>query len=290
MDTLLRFGGGNQLYVFTPDHQISYRDNFADLVPRTSRIPGVDGGFNEFGSEAPPKEIGNVQMVMWLYADTPAEMTAKQDAIRAMASYGTKRLYKEMVGGGLVRWCEAYVNNIDMPQHAADLPRKRQRIQINFQVPNPFWFTQGTEAPRWGDGGLWGGGGVWGGTATAHSVSGTDNTFSETPAGNAITIPRITVKCGAGQTASNIRIRRLVNNVTVDEVAYAGTLAANDELIINCRAKSVKLAGADAYDNNFTIRTASWFRLLPLENTIQVLMDNAGDAASVYVRYYEAYT
>jgi len=288
MDTLLRFGSGDELYTFTPDNQISIRDNFANVVPRTTRLPGADGGFDEFGRERAPGEIGNVQMIFWLYASSLPAMTAVLDELRAMTSWGTKRLYKQPMGGGGDRWCEARLNSIDAPQNASDLPGKRQRVQLNFQVASPFWLNQGTEAFSWGDGTPWGDG-IWGGSAAANAVSGTDTSFTVTTSGNAISHPRITIECGGGQTASNIRIRRIVQGETVDEVAYAGTLTAGDELEINCRDLSVTLNGANAYDSDFTFQTASWFRLLPGANTIQVLMDNSGDAADVYFRYYEVF-
>lgn len=290
MDTLTRFGSGAQLYTFTPDNQISLRDNFRNVVPRTTRLPGLSGGFDEYGRLAAPGEIGNVQVVFWLHADSEAEMTTLKNTIGGLASWGVKRLYRQPTDEDQnEQYCEARINSVEYSSNVRDMPNLRLRVTMNFQVANPNWFSRGTETVSWGDGSLWGGGESWGGVATANACAGLQNDFSLTVGGNATTYPRIKIACGAAQTASDVIIRRLENSVVVDEVRYNATLIANDSLIINCRALDIKKNGTDAYSSAFSFQQAGWFRLAAGSNTMRVLMDNSGDACSIYFYYYEAY-
>lgn len=291
MDTLLRFGAGSELYTFDPDKQVSLRDNFRNTVPRTSRLPGLSGGFDEFGSGPAPTEVGNVQVVFWLEAASSAAMETAKRNVNAMASFGKKRLYKQPVDDAQdERYCEARINSIDFTETSRDVPHRRLRVTCNFQVDNPVWLTLGTEAWSWGDGTTWGSGAVWGGNPITEALIGADNTFSVTPGGNAITYPRITFEVPAGKSATNITLQRLVQNVVQDEISYTGTLAAGDSLEINCRAYTVRLNGADAYGAAFDFMTAAWMRLAGgVANTLRVTMANAADEVTVKLRYFEAY-
>ena len=290
MDILTRFGAGAQLYEFGQANQISLRDNFRNVVPKTTRLPGVSGGFDEYGALPAPGEIGNVQVVFWVHAENVAEMTTLKDALGQLASWGVKRLYKQPVDTEQgQRYCEARINSIDYTDSVRDMPHLRQRVTMNFQVANPVWLEQGTETASWGDGTLWGSGAVWGGTAAANACTGTSTDFTLTTAGNATTYPRIKIVCGAGQTATNVRVQRLDNGAVVDEIQYDDTLIANDSLVVNCRALSIRLNGANAYGAAFDYQRAGWMRLEAGENAIRVLMDNPGDACSVYFYYFEAY-
>lgn len=298
MDTLIRFGAGAQLYTFNQSNLISLRDNFRDLVQQASRLPGLSGGVNEYGIGPSPRAIGNVQAVLWLLADEslpPDEQGKQIQALKSdlatMSSYGVKRLYKQSSDATEdERYCEASISSISYTETSAEQPHARLRVQVNWQVTNPRWYSQGTEAPAWGDGTNWGGGLAWGGTAPTYNISGTSTNITITPQGNAETFPRLILQCGAAQTAQNIRIQRIVNGTVVDQVRYAGTLGNNDRLVINTRANSVTKNGISHYTSDFTYNNAGWFRLLPGANTIKVLMDNAGDACDLEFRYYEAYT
>lgn len=291
MDSLLRFGAGSELYMFDPTKQISLRDNFRDVVTRTSRLPGLPGGFDEYGSGPAPTEIGNVQVVLWLEADTVQALEAMRRSVNAMAALGVKRLYKQpMDTTQAERYCEARVNSIDYTEAAKDSPHRRLRVQVNYQAANPVWLTLGTESWAWGDGTTWGGGALWGGNPIVHSAIGTDNTYSLTPGGNTITYPRITIEVPAGKSATDIRIQRRRGGVVLDEVRYSGALSGGDTLEINCRAYSLRLNGASWYGAAFTYQTAAWMRLVGgTSNEVRVLMGGAADEATIKWRYYEAY-
>lgn len=291
MDSLLRFGAGSELYTFDTTKQISLRDNFRDVVTRTSRLPGLPGGFDEYGSGPAPTEIGNVQAVFWLEADTLQAMESAKRSVNAMAAFGLKRLYKQPLDTTQdERYCEARISSIDYTESAKDVPHRRLRVQVNFQVANPVWLTLGTESWAWGDGTAWGSGALWGGSPVSHAAVGADNTFSLTPGGNTITYPRITIEIPAAKSATNIRVQRRRQGAVLDEVRYSGTLSAGQTLEINCRAYSLRLDNASWYGAAFTYQTAAWMRLVGgIANDIRVLMDNAADEATIRWRYYEAY-
>ena len=298
MDTLIRFGAGSQLYEFVPARQITLRDNFRDLVQQATRLPGLSGGINEYGTGPSPRAIGNVQTVFWLSVDEnlapdaqAVQMQALKSEVAKMSSFGVKRLYKQPMDTSLdQRYCEASISSISYTETSAEQPHARLRVQVNWQVTNPRWYSQGTEAPVWGDGTSWGSGPSWGGTAPANAVSGTSTDITITTLGNAETYPRIIITCGASETAENIRIQRITNGSVVDQVRYAGTLGNNDRLVINTRANTVTKNTVSHYTSDYTYNNAGWFRLQPGANTIKVLLDNSGDACDVEFRYYEAYT
>ena len=291
MDTLLRFGSGTQLYTFDPTDQKQLRDNFRNVIARTNRMPGLSGGYDEYGKGIAPAEIGNVLYSFLYEASSEADMQAKKEALGRMKTFGKKRLYKQPVDDTLTeRYCEARVNSIDFTETSGKRPEKRLEFTVNFQVDNPYWLTQGTEAPQYGDGSIYGSGVTYGGSPVTQPLVGEDNSFSVTPNGNDISYPRLTLEVPAGESAENIRIQRLVNGSVIDQVRYAGVLAAGDILEINCRAYAVYLNGGNGYTTDFSFNTSAWFKLIGgTENTISVLMDNPTDEIDLEMRYYEAY-
>ncbi len=293
MDTLLRYGSGDFLYTFKPEDQLQLRDNFRNLIPRTSKIPGLSGSFDEQGSDIAPTEDGDVRVTFWLLADTNKEMQAKKEAVGRMKTFGKVRLYKQPEDASqFERYCEARVNAIDFNEKASDQPHKFLRMSINFQVPdNPRWLTIGTESPGYNDGSLYNSGVVYGGNPDIQNLVGVDNTFSLSPAGNDISFPRFIIRVPTGKSATNVIIQREVNSLIVDKIRYAATLASEETLQINCRAYSVvDSVGADAYSDDFSFETAAWMRLYGgISNNIRVLMDNPADEITLESRFYEAY-
>lgn len=290
MNTLTRFGTGDLTYYFTPSDQVAFNTNFSNAVPQTTRLPGVSGGLDEYGAGVAPTEIGNVSVTFWLFFTTPSEKTTKIDTLNRIQSWGVQRLFLQPTDSTAgERYCEARINNIEISENVKDMPSRRMRVRINFQVANPVWLAQGTEAPRFDTGVLFDSGAKFGGSAPANAISGTSTDISIDRPGSAITYPRITVSCDTGETMENIRIQRIVNSTVVETLGYTGTLTAGDSLEIDCRAKSVKLNAVSAYSAAITFTTAAWFSLLPGVQTVRVLCDNAGDAGTIYLRYFEAY-
>ena len=288
---LVRFGLGSHMYTF-PDTLQEYRDNFGDCVPHTRRLPGMDGGFDQFGDEAAPIQIGKVTQAWFLVAETRPEMDALRDAVWAMAAWGKALLWMQPTDPSEAeRFCWARVNNIQMPKREHEHTDLFQRVVTVWQVDDPHWYVQGNEAPIWGDGvSKWGDGvSKWGGSAPLQSVSGTETTLATaTNNGNAVALPRVTIYVESGQSCQNPTLQRIVNLQVVDEISYNGTLTAGDILEINCRGGSVLLNKADAYAN-FSYSTPDWLRLPPGNSELKFRMANSTDACKVAVRWYDTY-
>lgn len=290
-----RFGVGSRVYTFpTPMQAID--DNFNNVVPQTTRLPGLSGGFDNFGTDPAPAEIGKVTLsftlrldwAMHTYSESdPAiAMQMARDAVNAMQHWGKTKLFKP--AGDTTRFCYARINNIDMPYNENRNSSIWQPVSINFQCSDPHWYELGTEQPEWGEFD-WDSGVPWGGSSSPQVCSGTSTTWTITTNGNAPTKARIQL-IGLTGGMQNPTLQRIVDAQVVDEVSYTGSLLEDDDLQINCRAKRVTLNSADAYNNNFEYETPDWFTLDPGANTIRLLMGNVGNQAQVYVRYYEAYT
>lgn len=281
MNILKRFGD----YTF-PENQISYSDNFRDLVTRTQRLLGAHGGFDALGYRRGLSEIGMVRAEFWLHFDNPSDATEQLDAIALMNDWGVRRLVMQPTDPSLgTRWCWARVNNQQASANVQDLPHRRMRVPLVFQVVDPFWYGEGN-VPVWGSGIVWGGF-VWGGTAS-QAVSGTTTDITYTNNGSAFTLPTITLTCGAGETVTDPVIQRLVDGTPVDEVSWVGTLVEGDVLVIDAMQKAVTLNGSGDYAN-FDMLNADWMRLLPGDNTIRVQFANAGDACTFKFAFYARY-
>lgn len=288
---LKQFGAAApQQYLFTQSGVVlgAYSDNFANLVPKTSRIFGMDGGFAEFGDDRPPSEIGTIRQSVTLVSTTRAGMDAKRDTLKQMADWGKQKLIMTPTDGGTDRFCYATINSISMNKNEGEHTDLWQPAQIIWQVPYPRWRTIGTESLLWDDGVLWDGGAVWGGGG-GFAASGNVTNQTVTNNGKTTVQPRISIICGAGQTVTNPFIQRIVNGIAIDEVSYVGTLDEGDTLEINCRAWSVGLNNVDAYSSSFDFSHPSWFRLAPGANSIKVYFSNSGDAATIQFAYYEEY-
>lgn len=289
MDSIVSFGGV-AVYIFDQDEQTHISDNFRDLVTRTKRMVGVSGGFDELGLGAAPRSIGNARFEGWLQAETRAQMSENLRLLGLMSSGDVGALVMQPMDTSLPElYCVARVNTISYAQSAVRLPRQQIKVIANFNVANPGWRRQGTAGPVWGGGISWGNGSKWGGTFTETAVSGLSNDISIDPGGNAFLYPQIYFSCGGGETATDIRIQRIMGNV-LDQIRYIGTLTAGDELIVDTTRRRVQLNLADAYDSNFSVITPAWFRLQGgTTNTIRVLLLNPADAGTVSFRYEEVF-
>src|SRR5512145_1647628 len=135
MDLLKRFG---KIYTF-PGTEISLKDNFKELVTRTRRLPGANGGYDDLGSERSLSEVGSVRADFWLFFNDEADATRKMDEIGKMADAGVQLLYKQPQDTSLQeRYCWARLDNLDYQQAAKDQPHKRLKVSLIFQVSDPF--------------------------------------------------------------------------------------------------------------------------------------------------------
>lgn len=284
---ITRFGTGNQSYVF-PNTIQSVSDNFKDIVTRIVKLPGVDGGFDEYGSDRAARETGRITVSFMLIARDPEEMTALRDEVNKMAGFGVKRLFMRPTDPNAAeRFCYARLNNINIPEQPAQRTNLWQPVTCIFQAGDPTWVTLGNEAPRWGEF-SWGGGALWGGGAGT-AVAGVQTDLTISHPGTAVVPARIVIECGASESCQNPTVQRIVDGQVVDEVSYTGTLVATDSLEINARALSVKKNGANAYTSAFDFTHPAWFRIEPGDNAVRVLFANAGDEATVKILFYEGY-
>jgi len=287
MIILTQFGetGSSQAYGF-PLTQCSYLDNFGDLVTKTNRMAFANGGFDELGTGRGLSEIGSVQAEFWLHYDSYEDATDKLDAFRQMNDWGVQRLFMQPIDQAATeRWCLARVNDISNGMNVQNMPHKRQRIKVTFQVADPFWYTYGNQA-LWDSTYQWESEITWDGTGFT-TVTGSGS-LSITNNGNAFTLGRFVAQVTGAQTFHSLTVRRLVNSGVVDEMVLQMELVQNDVIEFNPRQQWVLVNGYDQFAN-FEFRHPDWLRLLPGVNTIQVILDESTAAVSTAVRYYERY-
>lgn len=279
-------------YTF-PTTLAEFEDNFADAVPQSQRLPGLDGGWNEDGDGRANTAVGRVTVGFWLVAQSRSDMDDQRDTVARMLESGLAKLtYQPTDPADPPRFCWARVNYIRMGERKDAHTDLHQKVQVIFQAPDPHWLI-GTATP-WalGDGSTIGQGGLTiggGGTPTIINASGTLTSATISHAGNAETIATVSIQTGAGQTCQNPTLQRILNGHVVDEIAYTGTLGANQELTISGRAQVVMLNGVSAFGPNFSYAHPDFLRLTPGDNAIQVRFQNGGDAATVKVWFYTTY-
>lgn len=293
MDTLLRFGEGTREYTFVPDDQINLATNFADLVPQTSRLPGTSGGFNQFGNEPLPSEVGSINYSFWMYfASVSAAVTAR-DNLMAVTDWGLQKLFmlpqNDSAQGE--RWTWATVNNVSANFNSQSLNHVRMRVTMTFQVPDPFWYSAEE-------------------SELEYYVSSTPTTLSLTVGGSVRTAPVVSIysdKSGVvigtagvfigdldvligagGSSIVNPNVVRIESGVETHRMNYTGTLANTGErLVIDCRAETVEENGSNAW-GNITRTRAEMLRLRPGANSVKIEGAVTG-TLRVNFRFYETW-
>ena len=284
MRRLIGFVYDNESY--TLENVQDQQDNFANVVPRTRRVIGSDGGFDEFGTSPAPAEIGNLQSQIVLWVTTESQMTAKMDSLRKISRGSKGFLYMELEDG-TIRWAKARVNSISTPVSEKEHSGYVIRARLAFQLSDPHWYINNAEEPLWGQF-TWGNF-TYGGGASANAVSGTSTDFTITVGGTVQTLPRIVIACGAGETAENVTIQRLVDGVAEDEITFTDVLIESDSVEVDCGAKSVLKNDVSAFDDFSFDGHPDWMRLQSGDNEMRVTMANGGDDASVTFYFDDVY-
>lgn len=288
MHILKRFGetGSSQAYGFPQARQMTFLDNFGDLVTKTNRMAMSHGGFDELGIGRGLSEIGNVQAEFMLLFTSYEDATDQLDAIRQMNDWGVQRLFMQPIDQGATeRWCLARVNDISGGQNVQNMPHKFQRVKVTFQVADPFWYTAGNQA-LWDGTYDWNGAIDWDGTGFT-TVTGSGS-LSVTNSGNAFTVGRFVAEVTGATAFNRLIVRRMVNNGIQDQWVLNGDFVQNDVIEVDPRKQWVIVNGVSQI-GNFTFRHPDWLRLLPGSNTIEVVADQAGAQLSTIIRYYERY-
>lgn len=272
---LNRFEAGGNTYTF-PDTLQDYSDNFGDTVPRTTRLPGLDGGFDELGISPAPGEIGTVRQRFVLVAASRAGMDTLRDNVKKLKGWPKGRLYMRPTNYPTdgERYAVARIDSIQMPKREQMHTDLWQEVTVIWQVSSPIWLASGDLSAAFVEA-----------SGEVTNVNGDITPLVSTAPSLAI----ITIQPGTGQSCENPQVQRIVDSEVVDEVSYTGTLVEDDLLIIDAGAKSVTLNGADAYTSSFDFLHHDWFRLLPGDNAIRVVFENAGDAAHVVWEWRSAW-
>lgn len=272
---LNRFEADGNTYAF-PTNVGAYSDNFGDVVVRNTRLPGVDGGFDEYLSDPAARELGSIRQGFTLQSDTKEGLDTLRDNVRAMLLWGKGYLYYRPTNyptdGERRCWCR--LSNLQMPRDDS-MANYWQRVTAIFSASAPIWEAVGSASVD----------------TINHTGTQTDGTVNN--GGNAIALPTVRIACGAGQAMTGpIYIRRMDGTDVVDEVKYTYNLTANTYLEFDANEWRVTYndgSDQDAYDKTFDFLHPDWLRLMPGDNTIRVVSGDAGDVATVTVTYRDTW-
>lgn len=279
---IVRFGD----YSF-PDTPLEFNTNFADLVPQTDRLPGLDGGFDVYGDAPAPQEVGQVRYGFLLREGGSAGLANAIDELRAITRYGVKRLYMDTEGTATpARWQWARVKAVNQPQQHVRDGHESLRATVDWQVSDPRWFADDGEV-YYDEGFLYDDGEVYDAGAVGTAVSGTASAVSVTMAGNAAAYPIIVIKPESGGTITNPTIARYVDGFLIDSLSLAGT-ATTGQFTIDCEALLARVNGANAYAA-LTYDTPWWMRLEPGANDIRVELGGTAQAGTVWFVFHDAW-
>lgn len=269
-----------------PDAPIEFNTNFADLVPRTSRLPGMDGGYDEFGFDPAPQEIGNVTYGFLIRTTGGQALVDALDAARAMTRAGVRRLYLTTEGtSGTVRWTWARVNNVQTPLNHNEDGYRSRRVTVDWQVSDPRWFAD-FDDDVYGEGSF--GTATFASAGSALAASGTATEGTVTRSGSAPVYPRIFIRPDSGGTVTNPTIELWQRGFLVESVALSGTAGTASMFTLDCQRMEVLKDGASVYDS-LTAQSPWWFRLQPGDNVIRVRFGGTADAGTVRFAYHDAW-
>lgn len=292
MKVLKRFGdgiGGRQ-YVWPLDAQVSFSDNFKNVVTQTVRMPGADGGFDPYGTGRSPHEIGSIQSQFWIFFDNFTDATEQIDAISALADWGLQRLVMQPTDPTAAeRWCWARANAIATNENVGELPHQRRQIPLTFSVPDPRWFSLVSTGSEW-ETAEWESA-DWGEAEQTINASGITTDTAISYSGNAPTEVRVQIQTSAMQTAYYPKVQRLQNGVIVEEVRWDAELGSSQLLDIHPARSRVRLNYVSVFSNPaFDWLTFDWLTLQPYtDNVIRVRFEDASSAATVRLYYDNAY-
>ena len=266
----------------------SWDDNFTKLQKRSRALPGAHGAFDEYGGGTADAQEGRVNVEYYLRVDCADDMTEHLDALRRFSRLGKGKLFMQPANADeSERFCYARLLDIQDPHNYDAHTEYHMRVQLRFAISDPHWFGTSGELPTWGGGWTWGGGATWGGNVQSIAASGTFTAQTITATGNAPSSPIISVIGGTGGVTS-VMIRRFVDGTKVDEVKYDAAVDEGETLVINTKAMSVTLDGADAFTTDFTYLRLAMLELQPGDNDIRVYL-GSGEDATVTISDTERY-
>jgi hypothetical protein len=142
---LLRFGGGSKSYNF-PNVESS-TPHMGGVTTSIVKMPGQDGGHDNYGVSRAPDEVGDIPVTLNLFAEnnpnTFAEISQACDDILLMKAWGKRPLWIQPLDLRQPRrWASARINNIRISQNARSATEFLQPVTINFQVNDPRWHSR----------------------------------------------------------------------------------------------------------------------------------------------------
>jgi len=285
---LKTFGnGGAYLYTF-PTTQSQVRDNFSDVVPRTVRVPGANGGFDQFGLDPAPTEIGNVAVTFDIEVADPDLMQAERDEIRAMAAWGVQKLIKQCGDEG-ERYCWARVNSIGMTESPAGSQGSIStnillRVTVDFQVAEPGWFDDTAwDTPT--------------SLTTLDATTGNPTQTEVTIGGLFPVFPRFTVTIDSAFVTDVGLYISQTTPTTLTGIAdcqfYMQAISTpagtQSSLVIDCASMSVQHNGADAFAEVDYYANANYFSLPPGTYYVKAFVKRGGATGFLSMQWREKY-
>ena len=276
-------------YQFAYDQD--YRDNFADVLARTSRVVGVSGGVDEFGRGVALSEVGNVQAGFFLISESREGMTALRDDIKKLLSWGVKKLWMQPSDPtSKPRWTCARINNINMPEKRERHTDLWQKVTLSFQCADPRWYSHPSawllDSGEVLDDGL-----TIGGYRASSTTVNNGSTISLTNNGSTATPLYLRFDAGAN-SVTDLRVSlRDVDGVEIGRWRFEDTLSANQILEVDSTALSVTVTDTTIngrYDA-FNPQIGTGFLELPSgANTIVITGSFSGNI-TMYADYLDAW-
>lgn len=254
--------------------------DFGDATPQVVKLPGADGGLNMYGTGRSPQAVGSVKATFYLTSDDGVNMVKQRDLVKAMKSWGQRRLFMRPIDPTLpIRWCFASVISVSMDEDASEGTDYLQPVSVTWQVTDPFWYSAGTEL-IWGDF-TWGDGSLWG-KDTGVSVTDTYS-VNITYTGTAPTYVRVCIRNDSASVISSPVVSREFEGEQLDRWTWGGDIPAGSRLEVDPRLNRVLLDENDRSDL-FAYDTAEWLMLSPGVNTIRIALDGT---AQVWIKYMD---
>lgn len=289
MDELLRFGYGDESYIFTEADQVSIQNVFGDAKAESQSVMGLDGGVYLFGYERAPGSIGNCQVYFWIFADHPNDMASKRRAILTMKGWRPKPLIVRLQDGTQV-WTWASVTNVQMAQSAKNRPHVQQLVQMNFHCPLAHWFGHGVTLFDNGDSIL-----SDGLPSIAPKVDrvdkGNGDTVDVTNDGDAPAYAYIRWEAPSGVTITNPTLSRdNADGLTVDSVQYTDVLSPNDVVDIDGRNHRLfeNSTVVPSYDK-LTALHGGWLEIPPGTHTLDIAGTFSGGDGKLTIDIWDTY-
>lgn len=244
-----------------PEGQEGFECNFGSLRQTILPLAASQGGFDTFGTGRGYSDVGLVGKTFLVYADTPTAYQTALDTFRAISYAGAGSLVGSWDDGTTTRYCTARVYTNDIVANG----RLWSQHRVTWQVAYPRWLASTA-------------------TTTNISASGATTDTTITNAGNAFSLPTITLSCGIGQTCEDATFRIMDGSTILDEFSYDGVINnASGSLVVNCLDKSITLNSVLLTLSDTTRDYPDIIRLRSGANTFRVVFANVGDAATVSV-------